>query len=109
MDENENWIKVADSADEIQFKDNEIAKIEIEEKSICLIKSAEDIKACASKCPHAGNDLSDGFVDKKQNIVCPLHGYRFSMRNGRDINDEGYFLKIYPVKETPEGIFIKLE
>ncbi len=109
MDQSENWIKIAQSENEIPFKDNHIAKITVEERSICLVKSTEGIKACAAKCPHAGNDLSDAFVDKKHNIVCPLHGYRFSMSNGRDTSNEGYVLKIYQVKQTNEGVFIKLE
>jgi 3-phenylpropionate/trans-cinnamate dioxygenase ferredoxin subunit len=109
MDQKETWIKVAGNINEIAFAENNIATIQIAEKSICLVATAKGLKACFAKCPHAGGDLSKAFLDVKENIVCPVHGYRFSINSGRDANGEGYFLKIYKIKETEEGIFIKLE
>ena len=109
MDTRYQWIKIANNIHEIIFDQNNIAQINIGEKKICLIQSLDGLKACASKCPHAGGDLSNGFLDNKGNITCPVHGYRFDMNNGRDITGEGYFLKIYKVLENPEGIFIGLE
>lgn len=109
MDQAENWIKIAGNVNEISFENNHIAAILVEGKPVCIIKSKNSLKACSAKCPHAGNDLSDAFLDKRDNIVCPLHGYRFSLNTGRDTNNEGYFLKIYELKQTGEGIFIKLE
>ena len=105
----DSWIKVADNIEEIPFRENRIASIKIEEKIICIAETSFGLKAFSSKCPHAGGSLSEGFIDKKQNIICPVHGYRFSFNTGRDTNGEGYFLKIYPVKENDGGIFIKLE
>ena len=109
MSQKENWRKAAGNIDEISFNQNEIASINLGEKKICIAKTSFGLKAFSSTCPHAGGDLSGGFLDSKQNIICPVHGYRFSLNSGRDRNDEGYFLKIYQVKETSDGIFIKLE
>jgi 3-phenylpropionate/trans-cinnamate dioxygenase ferredoxin subunit len=109
MDQTENWIKIADHLNNISFPENNIAKIQVRNKSICLIKTSDGLKACSATCPHAGGDLSEGFVDKIDNIICPIHNYRFSLNSGRDRDGEGYFLKIYRVKETEQGIFIKLE
>ena len=108
MDKKEGWIKIAANMDEIIFKENNIAYIQIDEKPICLIKTINGLKACSSKCPHAGGDLSSGFLDKRENILCPVHNYRFNLNNGRDTNGEGYFLKIFKVKENEEGIFIRI-
>ena len=109
MDKKENWIKIATAINEISFKKNNIAKIEVDNKSICIIKVNDDLKACASRCPHASGDLSEGFVHKKDHIICPVHGYCFSLITGRDNDGEGYYLKTYPLKQTEQGIFIKLE
>jgi 3-phenylpropionate/trans-cinnamate dioxygenase ferredoxin subunit len=109
MDTNQNRIKVANSIDEIHFGENNIASINIEGKSICIIKSEIGLRACLSKCPHAGSDLSEGFLDKRDNIICPVHNYRFNLISGRDTNNEGYFLKIFEVKETEEGVFLELK
>lgn len=109
MDKEETWIKIAANIDEIDFKENGIACIEMNTKSICFIKTTSGLKACSSKCPHAGGDLSEGFLDKSENIICPIHNYRFNLDNGRDTNNEGYFLKIYNIVANDAGIFVGLE
>ena len=108
MDQKESWVKIAANKDEIIFNENNIACIEIEGKFICLIKTINGLKACSSKCPHAGGDLSAGFLDKRENIICPVHNYRFNLNNGGDTNSEGYFLKIFRVKANEEGVFIQI-
>lgn len=109
MHQKEYWVKVAGSASEIPFAENNLATVQVEGKSICLARTGSGLKACAARCPHAGGDLAEAFLDKMENIVCPVHGYRFSVNTGRDSRSEGYFLKIYKIKETAEGVFIKLE
>jgi len=108
MEKKNNWIKIANKTDEIIFPGNNIAKLAVEEKAICVIQTDGGLKACASKCPHAGSDLSSGYLDKRNHIVCPVHGYRFNLDSGRDNNGEGYFLKTYPIKISEEGIFVAL-
>jgi nitrite reductase/ring-hydroxylating ferredoxin subunit len=107
MNKEETWIKVAENIDEINFENN-IGCVQIKEKSICIIKTTNGLKACSSRCPHAGGDLSAGFLDSKGNIICPVHNYRFNLKNGRDSNGEGYFLKIFPVRENEEGVWLKV-
>jgi 3-phenylpropionate/trans-cinnamate dioxygenase ferredoxin subunit len=75
--------------------------------SFCLAKHGETVFAFQPKCPHAGADLCDGFVDALGNVVCPLHHYKFNIVNGRNVSGEGYFLKRYQV-EVREGEFYLL-
>lgn len=109
MDTKYQWTKIAANIHEITFAKNNIAQVNIGDKQICLIQALNGLKACMSKCPHAGGDLSTGYLDNKENIICPVHGHRFNINNGRDTNGEGYFLKIYKVIENSDGIFIGLE
>ena len=106
MSKEYNWIKIADDLNAISFGDNKIATIEVDGKTICIAKTSQGLKACISCCPHAGGDLSQSSLDIKGNIICPVHGYRFSLFTGRDSGSEGYFLKLYPIKESEDGIFI---
>ncbi len=103
------WIKIAAHIGELIFGENNIAQTEAEGKKICIVKTIPGLKACSSKCPHAGGDMVQGKLDKKGNIICPVHGYIFNLNNGRDSGGEGYFLKVYPVKEEEEGVFIGIE
>ena len=103
------WIQIASSIDEFIFGENNLAEIEIQGKKICIAKTTTGLKACASKCPHAGGNMAEGKLDKRENIVCCVHNYRFNLTHGRDVFGEGYFLKIYPVRESEEGIFVGIE
>lgn len=103
------WFKVADSKNEILWQNNNLAIAEAGGKKITLVKKDNNIFACAYKCPHAGGILADGFIDATGNMVCPLHRYKFSLDNGRNVSGEGYYLKVYPVEEREAGLFVGLE
>jgi 3-phenylpropionate/trans-cinnamate dioxygenase ferredoxin subunit len=100
------WVKIADFIDEISFGANNIAEVSADDKKICIGKFQNELFAFANKCPHASGPLSGGFIDALGNVVCPLHQYRFSMRNGRNASGEGYYLKHWPVEKREDGIFV---
>jgi|SRR5690242_13704203 3-phenylpropionate/trans-cinnamate dioxygenase ferredoxin subunit len=108
MDKTQSWLKIAADITEISFAENNVASFTIGEKTICLAKIGDHLKAFSASCPHAGGNLCEGFIDKKENIICPVHGYRFSMNTGRDAGGEGYFLKIYKIEQRADGLFIRL-
>ena len=103
------WHKIADSKEILSFSENGMMEVKAGGKNICLVKNKESLFACASKCPHAGGHLADGYIDALGNIVCPMHRYKFSLQNGRNTSGEGYFLKHYPVETREDGIFVGIE
>jgi 3-phenylpropionate/trans-cinnamate dioxygenase ferredoxin subunit len=103
------WFKAAESRIEVNWKRNELAVVEVAGKKITLARVGEQIFAFAYKCPHAGGILADGFIDAVGNIVCPLHRYKFSLKNGRNVTGEGYYLKTFPLEEREAGIFVGFE
>jgi nitrite reductase/ring-hydroxylating ferredoxin subunit len=103
------WHKIAESIDEISFNASGLAEITINGKTICLAKYNDQVLACSQKCPHAGGILADGYIDPAGNLVCPLHKYRFSLKNGRNTSGEGYHLKTFRVTEKEGGFFVLLE
>lgn len=89
----------------------EETKLEIVEagnKKITLVKFRGEFFACAHLCPHAGGVLSGGRIDDKGNIVCPLHGYRFNLKNGRNSSGEGFHLKIFSLEKTAGGFWVEI-
>ena len=100
------WHKIADSIATINFSSNGLIELEVAGKTICLGIHNDTIHACTHKCPHAGGTLAEGYLDAAGNIVCPLHRYKFSMQNGRNISGEGYYLKTFPVEVRNEGVFV---
>jgi nitrite reductase/ring-hydroxylating ferredoxin subunit len=103
------WHKVSENINQLEFATNNIAVVEVKGKKICVGKTVTGIFAFAYKCPHAGGILADGFIDALGNIVCPLHRYKYDLRNGRNISGEGYYLKHWPVELRQEGVYVGFE
>jgi len=101
------WHKIADDLHQIQWQPNNMAICTVDGKKITLVKLANNtVTACAHKCPHASGIMANGYVDALQNIVCPLHRYKFNLITGKNTSGEGYFLKTYPAEIRSNGIFI---
>ena len=103
------WYKIAESEAEIQSDGTIIKLVEPNGKKVCITKFQDNWFAFTGVCPHAGGLLSEGYVDMTGNVVCPLHRYKFNIKNGRNESGEGYFLKTYPVELRQDGVFIGLE
>jgi nitrite reductase/ring-hydroxylating ferredoxin subunit len=103
------WHKIADNISEINFNANGLAEMNINGKTICLAKYNNQLFACIQKCPHAGALLAHGHIDAIGNIVCALHKYKFSFKNGRNISGEGYHLKTFNVEQNEDGVFVCIE
>ena len=102
------WHKIAENISEISFNANNLAEFDVNGKTICLAKHNNQLFACTQKCPHAGALLADGHLDALGNLVCPMHKYKYSLKNGRNVSGEGYFLKTFTVEAREDGIFVDI-
>lgn len=103
---NYKWHKIADHISEIQFQENKISVVEVNGKKICIAWFNEQYFSFAFKCPHAGGILADGYIDITGNVVCPVHRYKYNLKNGRNVSGEGYYLKHWPVEVREDGVYI---
>ncbi|HJT72838.1 MAG TPA: Rieske 2Fe-2S domain-containing protein [Chitinophaga sp.] len=100
-----NWHRLSD----LYVMDGEITVIEVSGKKICMTRHNGQLYAFAYKCPHAGGIMADGYIDDSGNVVCPLHRYRFNVKNGYNSSGEGFYLKTYPLEDREDGIYLGLE
>lgn len=100
-----NWHRLSD----LYVMDGEITVIEVSGKKICMTRYNGQLYAFAYKCPHAGGIMADGYIDDSGNVVCPLHRYRFNVKNGYNSSGEGFYLKTYPLEDREDGIYLGLE
>jgi 3-phenylpropionate/trans-cinnamate dioxygenase ferredoxin subunit len=100
------WLKIADHISELDFGDNNISVAEVNGKKICIGKYNASLFAFAYTCPHAGSILAGGFIDPLGNIVCPLHRYKYSLQNGRNVSGEGFYLQHWPVALRDDGVYV---
>jgi len=99
------WHRLMD----LPLADQEITVLDVNGKKICCTRYEGNLYAFAYKCPHASGVMADGFIDDSGNVVCPLHRYRFSVKNGYNSSGEGFFLKTYPLEKREDGVYIGLE
>ncbi|MET0394445.1 MAG: Rieske 2Fe-2S domain-containing protein [Chitinophagaceae bacterium] len=104
-----NWYKIADHPGDLVFSANSIAIVQANGKKLCLARYNDQLFAFAYKCPHAGGIMADGYIDALGNVVCPLHRYKFDLRNGRNTSGEGYYLKHWPVETRDDGVYVGME
>jgi nitrite reductase/ring-hydroxylating ferredoxin subunit len=103
-----NWHRFADAGDPVAGEAVIIVQ-EVDGKKICFTRFQGELYAFAYKCPHAGGIMADGFIDERGNVVCPLHRYKFSIRNGYNSSGEGFYLKTYPLEQREDGRYLGLE
>lgn len=102
------WIKIFASSEQAMetVKENKPFTVSLSGTLICLVRMEGRFSAFKAFCPHAGASLSDGFVNPYGEIVCPLHGYRFSLRDGREKSGHSCELSLYSVEIREEGVFL---
>ncbi len=104
------WHKAANSEAEIKLNSNGIGVVEIEGKKICVAKAKNEWHAFAYSCPHAGGIMAEGYLDEAGgNVSCPIHGYKFNLKNGRCKIPDGFTMKTYRVDSKEEGFLIGIE
>lgn len=103
---NQAWYKIAENVSELKFSADGLTEIKIGDRTVCITHHNNELFACTQKCPHAGGALANGYIDAVGNIVCPVHRYKFSLKNGRNVSGEGYFLKLFIIEERTDGVFI---
>ena len=76
---------------------------------LVVVNTGGSLHAFANVCPHAGLPLEDGEL-RGPTVTCPFHGYTYSLRDGRDIDDPefGTPLKLYPVRVEADRVQVEL-
>lgn len=83
--------------------------IRIDGKSVLLVKSEGQVFAVENRCTHDNEQLVGGLV-RKCSIVCPYHGARFRLSDGRPFGPPAFeALRTFPVRVSDGGVFVSLE
>jgi nitrite reductase/ring-hydroxylating ferredoxin subunit len=103
------WIELSVENVEIinQQLPYKLAKIHTHGKYICVTKTNEGIFGVSNSCPHAGAALHHGHCNKMAIISCPLHGYKFNIKNGNSVDGNNYKIPCYEFKIKENKIFYR--
>lgn len=97
-----------DKAKEI-LVDNHPRLIRARGKEICIVRKGNHFYAFQNACTHMGENLYKGTTNYLNEIVCPLHTYRFNMKTGEEAEQRCNALKTYTITISQEGVFIEID
>lgn len=82
----------------------------IEDTIVAVFRTRKDeVFATQATCPHKNGPLADGIIGADQ-VICPLHAYKFQLANGEPVGNSCPALKTYPVILSESGhILLKLD
>lgn len=109
MEKNWIWHKIAENEAILPWQPNDMCIVTAGEKKITLARFNGGLYAFAQKCPHASGIMADGYINASGQVTCPLHRYRFDMKNGRNTSGEGYYLKTYTAETREDGVYVGWE
>jgi 3-phenylpropionate/trans-cinnamate dioxygenase ferredoxin subunit len=102
------WIKIFITPSETRSRllENKPRLLVVHGKRICLVLHNNKAYAVGDTCPHNGESLSRGSINQWGEIICPWHGYRYQLKNGRESSERCRDLETYPTKEDETGFYI---
>lgn len=77
-------------------------------KNICIIRQENRLIAFENECPHMGQGLNEGLVNYMNEIVCPLHAYKFDLKHGEEENKRCSPLQFITVHLKDDGVFLEV-
>ncbi len=82
--------------------------VRIGEKRVCLFFHEGAFHAFDNLCPHNMHSLFEGNINYLKEIVCPLHGYRYNLKDGRECEGKSGDLTVHSLEIRPEGVYLGL-
>jgi nitrite reductase/ring-hydroxylating ferredoxin subunit len=82
--------------------------IRIANHEIAVFKRSGELCAIENVCPHEGGQLSKGRMEGDE-VVCPIHGYRFHIKTGACSTAPGLKAKTFEVSKHGEAFKINLQ
>jgi 3-phenylpropionate/trans-cinnamate dioxygenase ferredoxin subunit len=101
------FVKVGTKAD---FKEGALSGIQVNGLPVCIARAASDtFYAFEDKCTHGQAMLSRGDLEEGEEVVCPLHGARFSIKTGEALTPPAVKpVKTFAMKLEGEDVFVEV-
>jgi 3-phenylpropionate/trans-cinnamate dioxygenase ferredoxin subunit len=100
------WLDVA-TVDELTPGTRRVA--DVDGSAVVVFNLGGEYFAISDACPHDGGELANGRVEGEE-IVCPRHGARFSIRSGAVLGPPAYEdVRTYPVRIVQGKVQIECE
>ncbi len=96
-------------ADESQFSERGIQKLEIETKTIIIVKCGDSYHAVENACSHQGLPLDEGRIES-ETITCPFHGAQFCLKTGKPFGPPAFDnIEVFPTKVEDGKVYVDVD
>jgi 3-phenylpropionate/trans-cinnamate dioxygenase ferredoxin component len=93
---------------ETDFPEGVLKQVEVDGRSLLVVRIEGALHAMDGKCSHMGYDLSRGRLDD-HTVTCRLHGATFDLLTGEVIrNMAAKPMRVYPLSVESNRVFIDI-
>jgi 3-phenylpropionate/trans-cinnamate dioxygenase ferredoxin subunit len=98
------WIRVA-SCDELS--PGQRRSLELEDTDVLVLNVGGEYFAVEDLCSHDGSSLTEGELDADE-LICPHHGARFCVRDGRALTPPAYEdIRCFPIEVRDGAVYVR--
>ncbi len=83
-------------------------KLIIKENPYLLIHASDGFSVSNFLCPHQNEPLANATLNGFNEIICPLHEYRFNLKTGMESSNRCGHLSFYQIAEKSDGLYIEI-
>jgi nitrite reductase/ring-hydroxylating ferredoxin subunit len=87
---------------------NSLVKISVAGKMIFMAHTPKGFFAGDDACPHRGGSLSKGTLNYLNEVICPLHSYRYNLQYGTETSQRSADLVLYAVETKDDGVYVTI-
>lgn len=98
------WIEACSAA---ELPSGERKLIKLNNIEIALFNLNGTVYAIKNRCPHRSGPLIRGFLDDTGGIKCPMHGWRFDLRDGSSPRPAQ--ATVYQVKTENDLLYVYMQ
>jgi nitrite reductase/ring-hydroxylating ferredoxin subunit len=102
------WIEVAPSP---QLTDRKPVRVEVDDSTVLLVRSGDQVFAIGNQCTHQGAALDRGVVriaGSVRTVTCPAHGSSFRLDDGKVMRPPATKpIPVYDVKVEDGRVFVR--
>ncbi len=101
---------LGNSADEViaLFPNKTIKEVQLGDQKVCVARDGKKFFAFERLCPHRLANLKEGQLNDFEEVICPLHHYRFELNSGRVKSGDCRDLKVYKTELDELGLKISI-
>ncbi len=81
--------------------------LELAGARVAVFRVGLEVWAISGRCPHAGGALGWGWVEQGE-VVCPLHRWRFRLKDGRCSTIRGESVECFPCEIRGDHVWVAI-